>query len=260
MSVITLTSDWNQNDYYLAAVKGQLLRLNENFAISDINHQIKAFNIAQAAYIIRNSFYHYPKNSIHLIYVDSEAFNERKYLAIKSLGHFFIGTDNGIFSLILNEEPGEIVELSSKEPENSISFPGLMTFTDAAYRISKGESLKSLGTPLDKYIDRVPLRATIEEKAITGSIIYIDSYGNAITNITKELFERVGHKSAFEIYVQSKHYTLDEINRTYHSVPPGELLALFNSVGLLEISINIGNASRLLNLNQNSNIRIEFLN
>ncbi len=260
MSVITLTSDWNQNDYYLAAVKGQLLKLNENFRLVDLNHQIPPFNAAQAAFILRNSFYHFPKNSIHLIFVDAEPSEDRKILAIKSLDHYFIGTDNGIFSLILNEEPVEIIELSNKEPQDSTSFPGLISFTEAAFKISKGDPLETIGTSIEKYNDRVPLRATIEEKAITGSIIYIDSYGNAITNITRELFERIGHKKAFEIYVQSKYYTLNEIHSSYRSMPPGELLAVFNSIGLLEIAINNGNASRLLNLNQNSNIRIEFLN
>lgn len=259
MSVITITSDWNNNDYYLAAVKGQLLKLNEKFTISDINHNIKAFNLSQAAFLIRNSFEHFPENSIHLIYIDSEPNPDRKFLAIKALNHYFIGTDNGIFNLVLNENKAEIVELPSLEPDDSQSFPGLITFTEAAYRISKGDPFESIGKSIDNYSERIPIRATIEESSISGSIIYIDSYGNAITNITKEIFNRVGHNKQFEIYVQSKHNTLTEINKTYNSVPGGDLLAIFNSTGLLEIAINSGNASRLLNLNFDSNIRIEFL-
>lgn len=259
MPVITITSDWNNNDYYLAAVKGQLLKLNEKFTISDINHNIKALNLSQAAFIIRNSFEHFPENSIHLIYIDSEPSSDRKYLAIKAINHYFIGTDNGIFNLILNEKKAEIVELASIEPDESQSFPGLMTFTDAAYKISKGDPFDSIGKVVKNYSERIPIRATIEENSISGSIIYIDSYGNAITNITKEIFNRAGSNNRYEIYVQSKHYTLTVINKTYNSVPGGELLAIFNSTGLLEIAINSGNASKLLNLNLNSNIRIEFL-
>ncbi|MCK4921535.1 MAG: SAM-dependent chlorinase/fluorinase [Bacteroidales bacterium] len=259
MPVITITSDWNNNDYYLAAVKGQLLKLNEKFTITDINHNVKAFNLSQGAFIIRNSFEHFPENSIHLIYIDSEPDNDRKYMAVKAMGHYFIGTDNGIFNLILNENIAGKVELSSLEPDGSQSFPGLITFTEAAYRISKGEPFDSIGKVVNNYTERIPIRATIEENSISGSIIYIDSYGNAITNITKEIFSRAGNNNPFEIYVQSKHYTLTEINKTYNSVPGGDLLALFNSTGLLEIAINSGNASKLLNLNLNSNIRIEFL-
>ena len=260
MPVITITSDWNNNDYYLAAVKGQLLKLNENFSIVDISHNIKPFNLNQAAFVIRNSFEHFPENSIHLIFVDSEPSGDRKYMAIKALNQYFIGTDNGIFSLILNEKKGEIIELDSLEPENSNSFPGLYTFTNAAFRLSNGESLQSLGKQLSAYSERIPLRATIEENSISGGVIYIDSYGNAITNITKEIFNRVGNNREFEIYVQSKHYTISQIQKSYNEVQGGELLAVFNSTGLLEIAINSGNASKLLNLNQNSTIRVEFLN
>ncbi|MCF8391213.1 MAG: SAM-dependent chlorinase/fluorinase [Bacteroidales bacterium] len=259
MPVITITSDWNNNDYYLAAVKGQLLKLNESFNIVDINHSIKPFNISQAAFLIRNSFEHFPENSIHLIYIDSEPSDNRKYMAVKSMNQYFIGTDNGIFNLILNEKEGEIIELLSLESQDSQSFPGLFTFTDTAYKLSKGEPFESLGKVVSKYSERIPLRATIEENSISGSIIYIDSYGNAITNITKEIFNRAGNNKKFEIYVQTKHYTITEINKTYNSVHGGELIAIFNSTGLLEIAINSGNASKLLNLNLNSNIRIEFL-
>jgi len=259
MPVITITSDWNNNDYYLAAVKGQLLKLNENFAIVDINHNIRPFNLNQAAFVIRNSFEHFPENTIHLIFVDSEPSGDRKHMAIKALGQYFIGTDNGIFNLILNEKKGEIIELISLETENSTSFPGLYTFTNAAFRIANGDSFESLGKKLSAYSERIPLRATIEENSISGGVIYIDSYGNAITNITKEIFNRAGSYKEFEIYVQSKHYTITKIHKSYNEVHGGELLAVFNSAGLLEIAINSGNASKLLNLNLNSTIRVEFL-
>lgn len=259
MPVITLTSDWKQNDFYLAAVKGQLLSYDDNLKLVDFNHQINPFNIAQAAFILKNSFHYFPKNSIHLIYIDAEPSETRKYMAVKALDHFFVGTDNGLFSLILNEEKSEIVELKNLEKSESQSFPGLHTFTHAAYQLSQGTKLNELGDSLPEFSQRMPMLATIEANVITGSILYIDSYGNAITNITKELFDRIGHNNSFEIFVQSKHYTLDEITTNYNIIPPGELLAVFNTSGLLEIAINRGNASRLLNLNQNSTIRIEFL-
>ena len=100
----------------------------------------------------------------------------------------------------------------------------------------------------------------MEDKSITGSIIYIDSFMNAISNITRELFERVRKGREFEIYVQSKHYKITSINNFYHESTVGELLAIFNSAGLLEIAINNGSAARLLNLEINSTIRVEFKN
>lgn len=260
MPVITLTSDWNQNDFYLAAVKGQLLQFDKNLVIVDINHNIRPFHISQAAFVIRNAYKYFPEGSVHLIYVDVETSESIHYLAVKADNHYFIAADNGIFSLILNETKGEIVRLENIEHPREKSFPGLKTFTHAAVKIINKGDFTSLGKKTDSFRESFPFRATIEEDSIIGSIIYVDSYGNVITNITRELFERVGKKHGFEIFVQSKHYTLNEINSSYNSVQQGELVAVFNSSNLLEIAINKGNASRLFNLNLNSTIRIEFLN
>ncbi len=124
--------------------------------------------------------------------------------------------------------------------------------------LAKGTPLTELGTPTDSYNKQTPLRPTIEDQTITGSVIHIDSYQNAITNISKELFERIGKGKQFAIYVQSKHYMIDKINGRYNETPSGELMAIFNSVDLLEIAIRNGNAAGLLRLNSSSTVRVEF--
>lgn len=259
MPVITLTSDWNQNDYYLAAVKGQILQKDQSISIVDISHSIKPFNSVEAAFILRNSFVHFPAGSVHINFVNSEPINNQGFIAVKNQGHFFIGVDNGTFSLVINGPADEIVELDRKEEDNFMSFQGLFTFTSAAIDLIKNNDLKRIGRKINNIQERIPLRATIDENSITGTVIYTDSYGNVITNIKKELFQRIGKNQSFEIYVQSKHYMINKIFQNYSAVPSGELVALFNSAGLLEIAINNGNARKLLNLGLNSNIRIEFL-
>ena len=109
-----------------------------------------------------------------------------------------------------------------------------------------------------KYQERIPLRAAIDKSGITGSVIYIDSFRNAITNITRDLFDRIGEGRAFEIYPQNNYYIITRLNNFYHETAPGEILAIFNSVGLLEIAISKGNAADLLNLSTNSSVRIKF--
>lgn len=259
MPVITLTSDWNQHDYYLAAVKGYLLQKKGDLQIVDINHNIRPFQVAQAAFVVRNSYRFFPDGSIHLIFVDAETGKDRSHLAVKADNHYFIAADNGIFSLILNDIKGEIIQLENEEGDQEVTFAGFRTFTNTALGILNNEKFTSLGKKTESFRESLPLRATIEQNSITGSIIYVDSYGNVITNITRELFNRVGKQHMFEIFVQSKHYTLNKISQAYNTVPHGELVAVFNSVNLLEIAINKGNASRLLNLNLNSSIRIEFV-
>ena len=256
MTIVTLTTDWKSNDYYVGAIKGRILSQCPGTQVVDITHQVQTFNITQAAFVIRNCFYNFPQGSIHIIGVNSEGSNESPFLLAEYKKHFFIGTDNGMFGLIFNEEPSRIIRL--KNPADMKSFSSFGVFADAACKIVRGEKPESLGKAVKEFQQRIPIRAAIDKSVITGTVIYIDSFRNAITNITRDLFERVGNKRAFEIFVQSNHYRITSINTYYHETAAGEILALFNSVGLLEIAINKGNAADLLNLSTTSTIRIKF--
>ncbi len=259
MSILTLTTDWNSEDFYIGLFKGKLLSRCPTLNIVDITHRISSFNTTQAAFILRNSYHHFPSDTIHVIFINSEPSEKNPFLIVKSNSHYFIGTDNGIFDLIIMDPPELIVNIYSKIKNSDLySYSAFDIFTDAACALLSGKEAASLGEVSTDYIRRTPFRATIEENVITGKVIYIDSYMNAITNITKELFERLRMDRDFEIYVQSRHYKITSINRFYHQSPVGELLAIFNSAGLLEIAINSGNAAQLLNLDSNSVVRIVF--
>ena len=258
MHIITLTSDWNENDYYVASLKGKLLSACPEAQIIDINHHIKSFNSSHAAYIVRNSFPHFPENTIHIIAVNSEPAPGKELLAARKDNHYFLCADNGILGLLGGTEPEEVVALTEHYNEDSDTFIEVSVFAKVACKLSGGIPLSKLGSPVEKYDRQTPLRATIEDLTITGSVIHIDCYQNAITNISRELFMRVGNGKAFEIYVKSKHDMVDRINKQYNETEPGDLLAIFNSSGLLEIAIRNGNAAGLLRLNTNSIIRVEF--
>ncbi len=256
MPVVTLTSDWNLNDFYLGALKGKIISLDPGITLIDISHQIPNFNIAHAAFILKNCYHHYPNGSVHVIAVNTVSSSENHYVAVKADGHYFISCDNGIFGLIINKEPEAIVQIKT-ENEGS-SFPSLFVFAKAACHLAAGKKISELGKPLGQLSKRVPLRAAIDDSVITGSVIYIDSYQNAITNITSDLFDRVGKGRPFEILVTSNHYMINKLNKKYGETSTGEILALFNSLNLLEIAINNGNAASLLNLSPGSSIRISF--
>jgi len=258
MHIITLTSDWNENDYYIASIKGKILTICPEARIIDINHRIKPFNTAQAAFVVRNSFHSFPENTIHIIAVNTEPESGGQLLAARKSNHFFLCADNGMLGLLGIPEPDLVIKLKEPDKDQPVSFISMTIFAEAACALASGTPMKELGTSTDQYNKQVPLRATIEDNTITGSVIYIDSYDNAITNISKELFERIGHGNPFRIFVQSKHYRIDKINNRYNETPPGELLAIFNSAGLLEIAIRNGNAASLLKLNTNSSVRVEF--
>lgn len=257
MPIITLTTDWNTNDYYVGTIKGRILGQCPDVQIVDISHRVASFNINQAAFILRNSYASFPAGTVHIVGVNTEGGKDRPFLVAHYDKHYFIGTDNGIFGLLFSNEP-EVV-ISIKTTGEITPFSCHTVFAETACKLAKGEKPASLGKKVTEWKKRVPIRAAIEESVINGSVIYIDSFRNAITNISKDLFDRIGKNRRFEIFVQSNHYKITRINRFYHETSPGEILALFNSVGLLEIAISNGNAADLLNLSTNSGIRIKFI-
>jgi S-adenosylmethionine hydrolase len=258
MHIITLTSDWNENDYYVASLKGKLLSGCPEAKIVDITHQIKPFNTAQAAFVLRNSYTNFPEDTIHIIAVNSEPEAGGQLLAARINNQYFLCSDNGMLGLLGGPEPEIVVKLKEHGENTKSSFISLSVFGEAACALANRTPLAELGTQTKTYSKQTPLRPTIEEHTITGSVIYIDSFQNAITNISKELFDRIGSGKRFEIYVQSKHYLINRVNSRYNETPPGELMAIFNAADLLEIAIRNGNAAGLLKLNTSSTIRVEF--
>ncbi len=258
MHVVTLTTDWKKDDFYTGAIMGSILSSCEDVRIITLSNQIRNFGVAEAAFIVRNSYLHFPEGTVHIIAVGSDIEPGGGMLAAKLNGHFFLTADNGILGLLGDPAGIEVVKLTTDGNNDVKSFPSLTCFSTAACRIFNGEMLDALGESTVDFRKQVPLRATLENNTITGAVIYIDSFGNAITNISRELFDRIGQKRQFTIYVQSKHYKINRINFFYSETSAGDLLALFNSVNLLEIAIRSGSAKDLLNLNTDSTIRVEF--
>jgi S-adenosylmethionine hydrolase len=252
MPVITLTTEWRSDDIYYGIIKGKLVSMCPEATIIDNAGDIPAFNLSHASFIIRNTYRNYPEGTVHIICVHSEANENQNYLVVKANGHYFIGTDNGIFNLILNADPDEIIKIDHDRAADELHI-----FAKAAADIVSGKRSGELGKNVKSLKERLPLRATIEKDVIIGSIIFIDSYGNAISNITREVFYRVFEKKPYRILIQSnKNYT-DTISDKYSDVSVGELLSRFNQLDLLEISINGANVSELLSLSVGSVVRID---
>lgn len=258
MHIITLTSDWKNDDYYVASIKGKLLSRCPQSTIVDISHKIEPFKLVQAAFILRHSYNTFPEGSIHIIAVNTEPDKDKKLLAAQIAGHYFICADNGILGMLGDIEPDQIVEIPEDKAARATTFIANDVFADIACSLAKGKPLEELGKKTEQYQNPISLKPTLNENSIIGSVLYIDSYQNAITNISKDFFERTGKGRPFRIFVQSKHYMLEQINERYNETPDGELLAIFNSLGLLEIAIRNGNAAGLLRLTGDSTIRIDF--
>lgn len=256
MPIITITSDFGQKDFYLAAIKGSLLSENDLLPIVDITHNIENHDIVQAAFIFKNAWSHFPPGTIHLISVKNFYSKEPRFIVFKFKDHFFIGPDNGIFSLVFDSLDGiNIFTVPFSVNQNSFSL--IQIFTSTIKHIIGSEQLDSIGPPIDEITQRITFQPVITNSEIRGSVIHIDNYDNAIVNISQALFNKVGQGRSFELYFK-RHDPITKMCKRYNDVPVGESLCLFNQAGLLEIAINMGKASSLLGLKIEDTIQITF--
>ncbi len=258
MAIITLTSDWGIKDFYLAAVKGALLSRMPDAIVVDISHLIPPFDIGQASFILRNTWKTFPKGTIHIVGINTEAGLLTPHIALAIDGHYFIGADNGVFSLVFDREPDALVELEIPQDGSTYTFSTRDVFVKAAVHLARGKSMDDLGEPRQGLNAKEHFRPIINDQGISGKIIYIDRYENVFTNITQELFNKVVANRKFTIELGYTRYKITRISDAYGDVPEGEILALFSSTGLLQIAINKGNAAGLLGLTPDQAIRIVF--
>lgn len=264
MNIVTLTSDLGVKDYYLASVKAAALMQISNLQWVDITHHIPPFDMAKAAFVLKNVWKDFPKGTYHIVGVDCEWRANTPYVIVKKDNRYFIGSDNGIFSLIFDTQPADEVYTINLDGDEDLSFPAKSIFIPVVAALCSGKPIEEIGTLKDDYKHRPSMHPVIEYNNIRGMVIYVDEYGNIITNITKELFEReVGNRS-FHIVSRRGDSELNAISRAYNEVPEGEKLAIFTSGGYLEIAINKGvegsggGASDLLGIKENDIIRIEI--
>lgn len=258
MAIITLTSDWGLKDHYAGAVRGAILKNLPEAQIVDISHFIPPFDLNQTAFIIRNAYRDFPEGTVHIIGVNTEASLETPHTLVFHRGHYFIGADNGIFSLIFDEKPAKIIELDIIQDSNYFTFPTRDLFAKVACHIASGKPIEALGHPKAGIMLKMAFQPVIQGNMIKGKVIYVDNYENAYVNITESLFQSVVKNKRFNITFRTASYSISEISKSYKDVTPGVMLALFSSSGYLEIAIREGRASSLLGLKMDQLVTIEF--
>ncbi|MBW7847801.1 MAG: SAM-dependent chlorinase/fluorinase [Bacteroidales bacterium] len=258
MAIITLTSDWGTSDYYLAAVKGAILSQLPDAVIVDISHHIKPFDIESAAFTVRNCFRSFPPGTIHILAMNTEESVEHPHIVVRSGNHYLIGADNGIFNMVLGDDVDEVYELDIIQDSGYFTFSTRDRFVKAAVGIARGLPLSDLGDQREGITKRMLLSPAYTNDNITGIVVHVDAYENAITNISQTLFNQVGQKRRFEI--RTSGYILNKIHLGYTDVGIAKLVALFGTHGMLEIAVNHGNAASLCGLWRDTQVRIEFFN
>ena len=251
--IITLTTDFGTSDTYVGTMKGVILGINPNVQMVDLTHAIPPQDIHEAAFTIRSAYRYFPKGTIHTIVVDPGVGSDRQAIVCEIDGAFFVCPDNGVLSYLLQDIDND-TELQMNAviirnsvyylPEVSNTFHGRDIFAPVAAHLSCGVPLASIGPPVENLVQLPIPIPEISGNTITGQIVKIDRFGNAITNISESAF--AGEVSGYEIDVQGVRLT--HLNRAYAESEVGEPLAIIGSLGLLEIAINGGSAETGLGL------------
>ncbi len=276
MAIITLTTDFGEKDHFSGATKGAIYNELDDVKIVDISHSVTPFNVPEAAYIILNAYSSFPKGTIHIIGIDSEINKENKHIAVKLDDHYFVCANNGIMSMICAEiAPEKIVEINIHDKIET-SFPVLDVFVKVACHIARGGTLEVIGKVIEeiKPIKNIMPFVNDDKSQIIGNIIYIDNYGNIVTNIKKRFFESVQKGRAYEI--SARNYKFTTINNKYSDIvnfdiekskrhDEGQKLVVFNSSNHLEIALykgnsgSVGSAATLLGLGFRDTITVNFI-
>ncbi len=276
MAIITLTTDFGEKDYFAGAVKGAIYSELSDVRIVDISHSVSPFHISEAAYIIKNAYKSFPKGTIHIIGIDSELTPENKHLAVKLDEHYFICANNGILSLLASEiRPEKIVEINIHDKIQT-NFPVLDVFVKVACHISRGGTLEVIGKSVSdiKHLKQFEPLINSEKNQILGHVIYVDNYGNVITNISRKLFDNVGKGREYKISARTVNFST--IYETYsHAInfnvekekrkeEDGKKLAVFNSAGYIELAMyksnpsTVGSAASLFGLEYLDTVTVNF--
>jgi S-adenosylmethionine hydrolase len=266
MAIITIISDYGLKDPFVAALKGNLYQEIDNPAIEEITHQIPPFNLRETAHVLNSCYQQFPERSIHLLCVDEEVTANKKVMVMFFDNHYFVGVDNGLFSLIYQERKDfELVLVDGVLTEDANTTREI--FVKIAGHLNRGGKMAVLGKKISEGKTLALPKASItnNNKTIIGGVMYIDHFGNAVTNISKALFNEIGKGQPFEINLPQVRKGITKTLEHYgEAKTEGSSIAVFNSSNMLEIAIykpggkyNNG-AHTLLGLNIDDKITIDF--
>lgn len=257
--VITLTTDFGTEAGYMGAVKGVILKINPDAQVVDISPDIEPFDIWEGAFVLRNSYRFFPKGTIHMVVVDPGVGGPRQAILIVSGSYAFVGPDNGVFSFLYDSEKIlKIININNPKYfiGKSSTFHARDVFAPVAAYYSLGIQPEEFGTGAKECLKlKIPL-PEIEHKIVKGEILWVDRFGNLITNLDHALIKKIKSKEDFKITVGKK--TIKKVSSSYYEGNKNEILALEGSSGYLEISANQGSAQKILRKKRGDKFRVEF--
>ena len=274
MSIITLITDYGLKDHFTGILKGKILSYLPEINVVDISHTIDKFNILEASYLLSASYAHFPKGTVHIVGVDASQNADTVHIAMLYDGHYFIGADNGIFGNLINKvNPEKIVQINIHDRLTNGS-GDLDVFAMVATHLAKNGEMSVIGMPITAIRKMNVLVPIVDQNqtSIRGHVVYIDDFGNCVTNISRNYIEEIAQGRNYEIRFSvhtirtvKNHYS-DFKNNTSSALKSmeGNEIAIFNQAGFLEIAIyrsnpaRTGSANTLLGLKMQDVVMVEF--
>lgn len=257
MPIITLTSDFGLRDGYVGAMKGVICSIAPDARIVDVAHLIPPQDVVHGAFALAHAAPFFPVGTIHVGVVDPGVGTARAPICVVCDGQYFVGPDNGLFAICAHEaKTWEVYQLTNAaffRPEVSPTFHGRDIFAPVGAHLARGVRPAQLGPRLDKPRPlELPLLAE-EDGVLYGEVVYIDSFGNAVTNISQPHLAALAHRAP---HITVGNATIHGISRTYADRAPQSPLALMGSGGLLEIAVCCGHAATQLALTRGSAVTL----
>jgi len=256
--VITLLTDFGTQDHYVASMKGVILKINPECHLVDITHQVNPQDIEEGAFILANAYSYFPKGTIHLCVVDPGVGGSRKPILLVTQNYFFVGPDNGLFTLVAQREKGkQVVVLTNKKyflSKVSTTFHGRDLFAPVAAHLSLGLKPKAFGYEMSSLKEIGFRKPVVKDGRLLGEILHIDAFGNVVSNIDEVRLSRFVQGRPFVIRAGRK--SIPGLKEGYWQGKKGEPISLLGSGGFLEVSVRDGDAQKILKVRKGDPILV----
>ena len=257
--IITLLTDFGLKDSYVASIKGVILSINPHCTQVDITHQVNSHDIKEGAFILGQVYSNFPKGTIHLSIVDPGVGSARKPILIVTKNYFFVGPDNGLFSIALRRESvKQVVVLTNQKfflPKISSTFHGRDIFAPVAAHLSLGRKPESFGPSIKSWYEITFPDPAKKQGNLIGEIVHVDAFGNLVSNIDRKELLQFSKGCSISLRIGRK--TIHGLKRGYWDAMKREPIALIGSGGFLEISVREGNAQEALKIKRGDPIIVD---
>lgn len=261
ISVVTLLTDFGDRDYFVASMKGVILGINNQARLVDISHAIRPHAIQEAAYVLKSCYNYFPDGTVHVVVVDPGVGSSRRPLLVTTPRHFFVAPDNGVLSYILEDETHlEVRQIENKQyrlDAEGATFDGRDVFAPAAAWLTRGQVPGSYGRLIRDHKTIPSAKAQVRGGVLEGEVMYIDHFGNVISNISPldlQSLRDISKREAVSIHIGG--VRIEGLKINYADGPSNSPGALINSNGYLEIFCKEGSAADHLGLGIGAAIQV----